>query len=65
MKLIHEDHTLRVVVDTDFEAGVLILVHDKTLKRSHPLALPEAMAIPDNFIKPLADLLLKASELIE
>jgi len=48
MEYIHENESVKIVADTDFNNGgyVFIAIHDKKLKQSHPLIVPEAIVIP-------------------
>ena len=65
MKFIHEDSQVKVVIDTDFENGCIMFIHDKILKQNHPLVLPEAIVIPENLLIPISKLLIKTREFLE
>lgn len=44
----HENELVKISVDTSFneENNMIILVHDKKLKKIHPLTMPEALVLP-------------------
>jgi len=44
----HENDVVKISIDTDFDDGtnMIIQVHDKAMKKIHPLIMPEAIVLP-------------------